>query len=294
MSHFEQARNTVDAAGTAARIALHGVAASFARMRLERAEMTIERMERKNELYEELGKMATFLSTGGPYGKGISKSVVAAARPDDSIKPQTFSERVVDWRMDRRTRKKISADNKSRRDSTVFGPDHSTPIKSVRQSMIDRVLSVPLRDRDAGEGVLSAVIGNTKAVVVGPDLDARTHKQRVANSKNADENRKGTTDLTKKIRIAQNNYEYLKGDKIAADRCKEKNTIKATMSKQGDKAHRKTRRTKRRAEERLNHMIEMPVTSAWRGARLNRAGKQASKMQAKIERHRNRIDELRR
>ncbi len=241
----------------AARIAYHGMVNAISVVRQENAQQTIERMEHKNELYENLGRVA------------LTSKVLP-----DTVKPKTFPERIVEWQLNRRAVKKTVADHRANRDAKIFGPDRATLPKSVRQASIDRTLSW-LPNRKRNETITGSIIDNARAVIFGPSL-------------------RGTTPTSKKLSQAKNHYEYFfKGQKDIFEHQKEKYDIKSTKLKYGDKSHRKSRRMQRRANERFEHAKEMPITSRWRDMRIKRANERATRMQQKIDHRRQKIKDIR-
>ncbi len=260
MSSHEAIRNAVEATTQAvireSQVVYHGLLAAVAATRGENASQNAERMEHKIELYDTLGTLA-----------------LTGAKPETDIKPRTLAEKFVDWRMHRKSIKKIHADNKAFRDHRTFGPDSKALGTSVRQAAVDRVLSIPF-DRETEEGVLSSITHNTRAVFEGPGID-------------------GTSPLKKMKDRAENNIGFLTGKKRASDRHKTSLKIQSTSPKLGSKSYRKTRRDKRRADERLNLTVEMPITSRWRSRRLRKAEERTERMEERRLRHREAIRRLR-
>jgi hypothetical protein len=222
-----------------------------------RAEATAERMEHKNDLYAALGQEA----------------LVGVPRPA-GVEPRTPIERFTEYRLEKRRAKTLEANDRDRIERRTFGQDESTFPKSVRQSLIDRSVDLVVRDRDSGASVAGSIAENTKAVIVGPGL-------------------RGSSNLSKKLQRAQNTLEMATGQKNIREWREDSIKIKAQSPKLGNKSIRKSRRMKRRADERLKHMAEMPLTTKWRDIRLERAQDRATKMQRKKQKHRNAINAIR-
>lgn len=254
MSAVEQIRNAGENASRLARIVYHAGAAAVVRVRLEGSEHTAERMEHKQELYSQLGRLAR---TG--------------AAPTE--RPRTIVERVVDLRLDRRAQKKIYQDNEASLNNKTFGKDKRAPVSSVRQSVVDRGLSIMLPGRGVQDGVAKSVKRNTSYLFTGADIP-------------------GKTPLRRKIDYSINTMGFWRGKKTARQRRDRSVEITATDPKYGGKTHRRIRRNQRRATEHYEQAEEMPISSAWRTQRLWRAEKRARKQRAKIQAHRTALQNL--
>lgn len=223
------------------------------RSKIDRAERTIEKMDRKDKIYHGLGRVA----------------VSSQPKREASLWPQpkTVPERVTSLLIDRKVKKKIEADNNVYRTRKIHGPDKAKPVASVRKTVYDRSVSAVTTTTKSPElGVGESVIENTKRILVGADI-------------------KGSTRLKQLFDRAGNRWAFLTGKNNAREARIEATKIKAAPMKFGNKQHRQTRRLARRRNEGFQLATEQPLRSGWRNMRRNRAIGRIQKQHEKIESH---------
>jgi hypothetical protein len=264
MSPFEKIQNASEYAAKSAQIAVHGVMTAIASRRMERAGSIMERMDHKNALYSDLGQLALTGDRGlTPVAQGKHEPSVG----HNVAVPRTLLEKITDHRIDKRAEKAMIKGTYAYRAQKAFGRDGAPKVPSTKQAVIDSSLGLVLRSRGTSISLPKAVVKNAERAVRGPDV-------------------KGSSKMRRRIDRTKNVGGVVFGNTLARDARIKSTEIQAVPVKHGNKEHRRTRRQNRRAQEKLDMALEMPVSSRWRDRRRKKAIERIKKHYHKADAHR--------
>jgi hypothetical protein len=205
------------------------------RWRRRHAERTIERMDHKDRLYEGLGQIATAGQRQAPT----------------RARPQTTPERLMDWRLQRKSDKQARANVYAYRAATIHGHDDAPDVPSIRHGATESALGLVL-DRDHSHSFGQVLWGNVRRLFEGPHIS-------------------GYTPLKRKIEKGKVIGRIATSQVTAAEARQQWLATKAEQPKLGNKMLKLTRRKQRKHAERASIVSEGPVRGAWRDLRRRRA-----------------------
>ena len=208
----------------------------ISRFRLHRAHAVVKEMDRKDRLYDEIG--------------GIAAS---GHRDAPTEKPQTLAEHAIDWRLQRKSKKKIKRDIYADRAAKIHGHDRAPHVPSVRHGITESALGVAI-GRDHSHSIGQVLWGNIKRLFDGPDIE-------------------GYTPLKRKIEKAKVIGRIATAQVTAAEAQEQWLATNAEQMKLGNKMHKRTRRQQRKHSERASIVAEGPIRARWRDGRRRRAQK---------------------
>jgi hypothetical protein len=239
-------------------IAYHGVMASIANTRAERAETVVAKMDHKDVLYADLAHMA------------ISNSHLSSPDTHDgeSPKPQSKFEMLAERKIEKRAMKVKAAEVRKIHTERLHGIDRSEHVPTVRKAVKDRAVNlIAGNDYHPVEvGVLKTIDKNIVRALKGPDIS-------------------GTTPLKKRIDRATNMARFLTGKKSYREARLESINIRAQPPKYGNKAHKLRRNTHRRTTENLEFSIERPISNKYRAYRRGRAMDRIATQHERAKKH---------
>lgn len=209
----------------------------LSRIRLWHAENVLDRMERKDRLYEELGSVATAGRREAPATE----------------RPQTVPETFMDYRLQRKSDKKTRADVYAWRASMIHGRDSTPYTPSVRHGLTESALGVAT-GRPHSYSFGQVLWGNLKRLFDGPGIS-------------------GYTPLKRKIEKAKVIGRVATSQVTAAEARQQWLEVNAEQMKLGNKMHKRTRRQQRKHNERVSIVAEGPLRAGWRERRRQWAQK---------------------
>ncbi len=192
-------------------------------------------MDRKDRLYEGLGHIAASGKREAP----------------DEEKPRTVPEQLIDYRLQRKSDKKVRADVYAHRARLIHGQDSTPHTPSVRHGAVESVLGATI-DREHSHSFGQVVRGNVMRLFEGPDI-------------------RGYTPLKRKLEKAKVIGRVATARVTAAEARKKWVDVNAEQMKLGNKMHKRTRRKQRKHNERVSIVAEEPLRKEWRDRRRQRA-----------------------
>jgi len=244
----------------------NGVMAGLARIKMERAANTMERMDHKDALYHDIGKTAL----GETYQPHVTTQK-GNYNPNEGhydfvpAKARTRVERHIDKRLDKKAYKKSVADTYKFIHSRTFGVNATETLSTRRDILMDRTMEVD---------------GLTKQETKSRRQTERRFGPQI----------RGTGKKEKKETIAEINKSFKRGEVSAHDARIQKLQAKAAKPKYGEKSYepviKKSRKTNARLRGQIRHIhsdlsgngnrwstkniIQSPV-AYWRNTRRSRA-----------------------
>lgn len=209
----------------------HGGLGVITRMRLRHAEAVVDNMDHKDRLYEEVGQIAASGRREAPQNE----------------RPHTVPERFIDWRLQRKSDKKVRHDVYAHRAMKIHGEDTTPHTPSVRHGATESLLGVAI-GRDHSHTFGEVIWGNIKRLFDGPAL-------------------RGFTGLKRKIEKAKIIGRVVSNGATAAEARQQWQDVNAEKMKLGNKMHKRTRRQARKHNERVELVAEGPIRQVWRDGR---------------------------
>ncbi len=233
-------------------LVLNIIGTHIAEIRMVRAAKTMERMDHKEALYNDLGHLALGeqrVASGfiGPLRQRQFRAYRTAS--NSFAMPRTFVERSMDRRIDKISHQKSVADTIAYRDQMIYGQSTKQPDFYIRERTAERIFG-------------KSRIGDIPAVAIGEHVSTTMFGAPELEGMSKNEKRLAKARVSARARHGEITASEVKIEKLKID---------ATRMKLGEQSHKTHHKLQRNADKRLRNNTNQEFVSRWRDTRRKHA-----------------------